>query len=258
MTHPFYSFYHWIQNAPSLLEPGEIIESAANISFPNSMPSGDYQGNHRLGFIYQYLYQHVFFHSPSYTLLEEEIQINSQGRTLGAIDFIVGVDNRIEHWEVAIKFYLLYQGHWYGPNASDRLDKKLMHMINHQLPLSTTSPFLTQYGYSIDRHKLLMQGRLYRNPFDDEPIPSDCAKYVINPSAITGYWCFHHQWPQVTEKLYPLEKHQWASGDRPHSSSALRCLPDGFVHCRSELGDFWFIVPDHWPGEENLHENRVN
>lgn len=247
MTRLFDSFYHWIQQAPSLIAPDEIIASPDDIPFPSNLPSSDYQGNHRLGFIYQYLYQHVFRHSPAYGLLEEEIQINRQGRTLGAIDFIVRRDNCIEHWEVAIKFYLLHQGHWYGPNAKDRLDKKLTHMLEHQLPLSQSEAFRAQYDYPIERHKLLMQGRLYRNPFFDESPPNDCAGRLINPKAMTGFWCFHHQWSQVTEKLYPLEKHQWASGEMSPSAVVLCSPPDGFVHCRSDLGHFWFIVPDDWP-----------
>lgn len=74
-----------------------------------------------------------------------------------------------EHWEVAVKFYLLHQGCWYGPNAEDRLDIKLDHMLNHQLPLSQHPLFIEQHPlWAGASQHLLMQGRLYTNPFSDE------------------------------------------------------------------------------------------
>ena len=83
----------------------------------------DYRGNPRLGFIYQYLSTQLLISSGRYSLELEEFQINdTNGQTLGAIDLILKnhQTNMQEHWEVAIKFYLLHQGIWYG----------LMHTIN--------------------------------------------------------------------------------------------------------------------------------
>ncbi|GAL05455.1 hypothetical protein JCM19237_545 [Photobacterium aphoticum] len=36
----------------------------------------------------------------------------------------------LEHWEVAIKFYLAWEQQWPGPNAKDNLDKKAQRMLS--------------------------------------------------------------------------------------------------------------------------------
>ncbi|TOH24507.1 DUF1853 family protein, partial [Vibrio parahaemolyticus] len=82
--------------------------------------SEEYQGNPRLGFLYQHLCTAALANSEEYEILAEEIQLNdSDGKTIGAIDLILKnrTLDQLEHWEVAIKFYLLHEGVWYGPNA---------------------------------------------------------------------------------------------------------------------------------------------
>ncbi len=113
--------------------------------------------------------------SPRYELVAEEIQLNdATGRTIGAVDLILKdvESNQHEHWEVAIKFYLLHQGVWYAPNAHDQLHKKLERMLNHQLKMSQREEFRQQLPLNSEPSEhLLMQGRLYVNPFSKEPIP---------------------------------------------------------------------------------------
>lgn len=215
----------------------------------------DYQGNSRLGFVYQYVCQQLFHSHPDYQIEAEEIQLQHDGRTLGAIDFIVRhlPTDQQQHWEVAIKFYLLKDGRWYGPNAHDRLDKKLDRMLTHQLQMSQSDAFTARYPEWHDpTPHLLMQGRLYINPFDEQPVPSHCLGYPLNPDRIAGFWCYHHQWKRhLQEKegnlpLYVLNKPQWIIG-RDANSPRLTQLEDRFVHCQDASGRFWFIMPEHWP-----------
>ncbi len=91
-----------------------------------------------------------------------------------------------------------------------------------------------------------MQGRLYTNPFSDEPIPTDCLGYPLNTSQIQGYWCFQREQHLINEPLYQLEKSDWLTG-RKADSEPYTEHADGFVHCQSESGKFWFIVPNQWP-----------
>lgn len=243
-------FYQWIATTPLLFENQVPFASIAHLPTTPLVASDEYSGNPRLGFLYQYLCTKLFETSSQYDVVIEEAQVNDHtGRTLGAIDLILKNNQTMqyEHWEVAIKFYLLHQGVWYGPNAHDQLDKKLDRMLTHQLKMSKTSEFLSRFPdfKDVSEH-LLLQGRLYINPFIDEAIPDQCLGYTLNPSQISGHWCFQSQFNLINEPLYPLDKTHWATGltdfDEPLTLPANR-----FVHAQTKQGKFWFIVPDSWP-----------
>jgi hypothetical protein len=76
-------------------------------------------------------------------VLATNLTVFKERQTLGAFDLIVrGPDGEIEHWELAIKFYLGVSNigdwnDWLGPNQRDRLQKKMNRMMHHQLPLSS-------------------------------------------------------------------------------------------------------------------------
>lgn len=242
-------FYHWVHETPSLFElTSPFVDLQALTIAP--LQQAVYQGNPRLGFIYQHLCTELISNSDKYSLLEEEIQINKEsGQTLGAIDLILHnlESQHKEHWEVAIKFYLLHQGIWYGPNAQDQLDKKLARMLSHQLKMSTSLEFLEQYPHYSDlTEHLLIQGRLYINPFSPETIPKECLGLTLNPSQITGYWCYQSQWKQIGEPLYELAKPLWAIG-LEEFTNPINKPNDRFVHAQTKNGQFWFVVPDSWP-----------
>lgn len=86
-------------------------------------------------------------------------------------------------------------------------------MLSHQLKMSSSKAFKTQFPEweNISEH-LLMQGRLYTNPFDDEAIPKSCLEYQIEQSRIKGYWCYDSQKHLITDKLYVLDKKDWVTG----------------------------------------------
>lgn len=248
-------FTSWIQESRSLVLGHENVATSFPGESSNTAKADDseYSGNPRLGFLYQELCRRLFDCSNQYRVVAEEIQLQQNGRTLGAIDFLV--ENRAslqtEHWEVAIKFYLLKDGYWYGPNAKDRLDKKLKRMLEHQLTMSETEAFQQRFPKlaSVSQH-LLMQGRLYTNPFDTEPVPETCLTLPINQERVTGYWCYQSQFHRITEPLYPLTKPLWAighTGDTRGAYSPVTALPSRFIHCQSQSGQFWFVVPDDWP-----------
>lgn len=250
MTMDLNTLAHWVSTTPTLFQ-GEGVVAARTPFLPN-VPTlkEEYRGNPRLGFLYQHLCSLLFTLNPTYSAVSEEIQLNEAGSTLGSLDFVIKNkrSQRYEHWEVAVKFYLLHQGLWYGPNAQDRLDLKLEHMLNHQLTLSQSAQFSAAYPLwrDVSRH-LLMQGRLYVNPFHDEPVPSECLGYKLNLSQIAGFWCYQSQSHQIDETLFLLEKPQWISGKNEHSARYMASKKPEFVHCQSDSGKFWFIVPDSWP-----------
>ena len=238
----------WIITTPSLLLGSAPIAVFSPFSHPSPSHLAPYTGNRRLGFVYQHLCSVLFQHSEYFGAVHEELQINHQGKTLGAVDFVVETsDKEWQHWEVAIKFYLLHHGYWYGPNAKDRLDKKINHMLERQLPFSHTNEFSASYPqFGKPSQHLLMQGRLYINPFEPEEIPTYCSGISINLDRVVGHWCFQHQQHLIDEPLFLLDKPQWITG-KSEENQSYSMDAKGFVHCQSESGTFWFIVPDDWP-----------
>ncbi|MCK6262180.1 DUF1853 family protein [Vibrio sp. ZSDE26] len=243
-------FYRWVASTPSLFQLQPPFVDFRGIDVSDLSSSEVYDGNRRLGFLYQHLCTKLIENIPDYQVELDEIQINSaSGQTIGAIDLILhNIDTRsYEHWEVAIKFYLLHKGVWYGPNAHDQLDKKLDRMLSHQLKMSSVDEFTQKYdGFGSLSEHLLMQGRLYVNPFSPEPIPTECLGFELNSSQISGYWCYQSQWHLIDVPLYALEKSNWAIGT--DTFDELEEKPkEGFIHAQTKKGKFWFVVPDKWP-----------
>ncbi len=129
----------------------------------------------RLGAYFEFLVARWLSLDERYDVLAHNLAIRQPlaagGReTVGELDFVVR-DNfakRVEHWEVAVKFYLGgvpgSRGAWLGPGLKDRLDRKLDRVLTHQLPLPATAAArapLSDAGLSIDRSRALIKGRLF-------------------------------------------------------------------------------------------------
>ncbi len=242
-------FAHWIQRTPNLFVGEQPVVKLPPLHDKQLLDCCEYQGNTRLGFIYQTLWQRWLEQSPTFEVCESELQLIDNKKTLGEIDFIVKnrINNQFEHWEVAIKFYLLQSDYWYGPNAIDRLDKKFTHMLERQLQHGQSLFFKTRYPqYPNLKLQLMLQGRLYTNPFSDEPIPSHCAGWPLNSSQIDGHWCYKSQLHLVSDTLYFVPKPLWAIG-LTEFNTPITTFPNQPVHCQTQHGKFWFIVPDSWP-----------
>jgi hypothetical protein len=237
----------WItrQSPLFLAEKNPISDNPFSLEMPPI--DSDYDGNMRLGFIYQELCKRLFESHHEFDISAQEIQLFDEKKTIGAIDFLLERQNKIEHWEVAIKFYLLKDGLWYGPDSRDRLDKKLDRMLTHQLKMSETDAFKDRFP-EIGRveKKLFIQGRLYTNPFSPEPIPNECLGYEIQHENILGHWCYSHQVELIEDPIFQLDKIDWITGKIPNHRRYKANL-DYSVHCQTQSGTFWFVVPDTWP-----------
>ena len=208
----------------------------------------DYQGNRRLGFYYQWLWQQLIAAHPDYLLVAEEIQLKWNKQTLGAIDFLVKntITGQLEHWEVAIKFYLAFQNSWPGPNANDNLDKKTARMLEHQLALCDHPAFKQQLAPQFGQpaiKRLIMQGRLFY-PHDKHSSGSGIA---INPDALNGKWCYQSQAPGL--QLKQLSKTHWISPPRYQDLNTYLDTDELSIPTQAVSPDnqVWFVVPDHWP-----------
>lgn len=113
----------------------------------------------RLGLYFESLWCFYWQHINQGRLLLHNHQLTRNGKTLGALDFVIETKNgELVHIEAAAKFFLgnpktdnntpsevvassawhSQTLDWIGPNANDRLAWKLDHMRRHQLPLCSS------------------------------------------------------------------------------------------------------------------------
>ena len=208
---------------------------------------------------------------PDYEFLGTNLQVQQgKGRTLGAFDYILrNQAGEIEHWEAAIKFYLLHgQGEewssWIGPGKRDRLDIKLKRMINHQLPLSATAAgieALQRIGVSgVDRRCAFIKGMFFR-PWNEG---SEGPKNMFEPHRL-GVWVTQADFAEYAAqnpncRYLIREKPDWISDVRCTSNETLtvdKICEQNFKRPRllSQLedhGEHWsektrlFLVPNNW------------
>ncbi len=117
----------------------------------------------------RYFEQLLFFildRDPYYEVLWANQQIvNELGITEGEIDLVIQkVGGEIEHWEIALKYYLQVQAStdhnfYLGPSRKDFLAKKMAKLYEHQLKLGKHTQVVSKFG-SIPS-KLFLKGELY-------------------------------------------------------------------------------------------------
>jgi hypothetical protein len=238
------------------------------------------QGNWRVGIQLECLINFWLEHHPNYALIARNLQVYEGKQTLGAFDYIVRHNHgRIEHWEVAVKFYLRSTTattwpSWVGPNRRDRLDIKLARMRDHQLPLSHSAAgraALAKVGVdTAPIHVAWIKGLLF-NPYT-APVLSPPHAGTNTPS---GIWVEIRQQRHFTarypgHKWYLREKPDWLGNAREPSA---RCLDHETWINRTALGinsrpEMWslmalaeqdiyqeaariFLVPDGWSPDLN-------
>lgn len=133
----------------------------------NPQPLSDFLAqhkNHRLGYYFEYLLlfwlQDKDFHP--FELIKHRATLFEGKTTIGELDFLLKnkATGKIEHWEVAIKFYL---GHpplndalnWLGANDNDSFGRKLEHLAQKQFR------YACYQEYQIGQRCLVVKGRLF-------------------------------------------------------------------------------------------------
>lgn len=199
-------------------------------------------GQRRLGQYFESLWHFYLLDSPRFQLIAHNWQQVEQGITLGAFDFILW-DNRlkrIEHWEIAVKFYLITApnepfGHALGTNPCDKLRQKLEHMTQRQLPLSqkpTIANKLRQQGLDPEHHRLILKGRLY--------YPRHCRQ-LLCPEGERGEWGYQ----PPADDFRAQHKRSWFTGHSPSDVQATG-------HCYlGDKGNWYFYMAQDWPGNKD-------
>lgn len=171
----------------------------------------------------------------AYELIGHSLQQREGRNTLGELDFLLKntETKRIEHWEVALKYYLAeadYQlPHWFGLNRTDTLSKKLQHFTNKQFQFKQVN------DHVIEDHFAVMKGQLYLPQQLAHPVPT-----WINPQRRTGIWghC-------ILPDYYRLQRHEWICPHVCPSSSPAQWWTNGLYHHTKLLQDYMFRIDNN-------------
>lgn len=191
----------------------------------------------RLGFYFEALWHFFLLDSPRFQVLAHNWQQVIDGTTLGAFDFLVWDHTlqRIEHWELAVKFYLISQAHHafdhaFGLNTRDKLRRKHQHMLNHQLQLSQypeVSARLLQQQLMPQQARLILKGRLY--------YPAQCQTFISEHSE-RGIWGI----APPAANFIPQQKLGWLTGNKPSAQINAR------QNYLDEQGNWYIQVDEAW------------
>ncbi|MFZ6689007.1 DUF1853 family protein [Undibacterium sp. SXout11W] len=186
----------WLLTSPHLLHPGAPIWNGANIApvLPDApalrgflraldldpVPLHAALMKHptkRLGLYAETLL--AFFFEQFCDLYAHGLQIHDDNaRTIGEFDFLVQAGQSVSHWELATKFYLLFQDDesavdgahanlfdYLGPNLADTLGAKMHKIVYQQLRLSAHPQALARLPLPVASAQALIKGWLfYRDP----------------------------------------------------------------------------------------------
>ncbi|MPW43757.1 DUF1853 family protein [Acinetobacter guerrae] len=175
----------------------------------------------RLGLRFEYLLwfwlQDYEYHS--YQLLGHSIQKIQGAKTLGELDFVVlNTDtSEIEHWEVALKYYLgeadFSLPYWFGLNRDDTLSKKLNHFTQRQFQFKQIEHYLIHKRYAV------LKGQLY---LPETASATDPNLNWIQPQRRVGTWG-----NQIKKGYYRLTRHEWICPNYFASSAEARWWTNG-------------------------------
>lgn len=234
----------------------------------------------RLGLYYERLWQFALQQAPGVELMAANLPIRTAGHTLGELDILLRDAQGVHHLELAIKLYLgpttansKDPAHWLGPGCHDRLDRKLAHLSDHQLPICARAESREVLA-KLDIEQLSAQMWLAGYLFYPWPGGQVTPPQGAHPQHMRGQWLHRRDWPAFVEQSpsgcwQPLPRHAWLAPARCSDEAcwsaqrlnswlqALEPLAPAQLLVRLVQGSdgHWeeasrvFLVADGWPNE---------
>ncbi|MGF6749797.1 DUF1853 family protein [Paraburkholderia sp. MM5482-R1] len=233
----------------------------------------------RLGRYAERLLGFFLRHGPATQLIAAGVPLRHAGLTLGECDFLVRTRQGARlHWELAVKCYLhagdangaeaARLADYVGPNLKDRLDLKLAHLLDHQLPLSAREEFASTGYAGAWTPQMFVKGWLF---YRHGEMPTDPAE--LDPAHGRGWWVTHRDWPAFAcahahrwrvlarlEWLAPQYRTQAGADDTCYVDANTLAAQISPQHGPTMVAGFiedntgrvlersrGFIVPDDWP-----------
>ena len=192
----------------------------------------------RLGLRFEHLFwfwlQDAKYHQ--YQLLGHSIQIIEGKHTIGELDFLVRnlETNCIEHWEVALKFYLaevnLLLPHWYGLNRSDTLLRKLNHFTQKQFQFEQVLQHEIQKRFAILKGQLYVPEQINHILHHLNALPN-----WINSSRRIGQWG-----NSSLKRYYRVQRQEWICPNLEQSSRDATYWQNGLYRNFATQADYMF------------------
>ncbi|MBR9884317.1 MAG: DUF1853 family protein [Oceanospirillales bacterium] len=279
-THPqrLQAELEWLIDTPDLLLPPAKLQRPTEIDWCNRqcIEKIDYQPRWRLGEHFENIVYHHLKRNVYVSDIKRNIQIKDGRRTLGEFDFLVQMNQRWLHLEVALKLYLLDGSdesldHYIGTRRDDCLAAKWQRMLGHQIELARQPEALltlAELGVTQPMDSALwVKGWLFYHPLRPLTAHQACA---INPSHLRGWWITHSELVliQKPNTFYMLVRKPdwllpaWMLATPALSFSELQAQlyeerGANLVVAVVKRGNNWeecsrgFVVADSWPQEDN-------
>lgn len=215
----------------------------------------------KLGRYFEHLMQSWIQSEPSLTCLAANLPVRVGGKTLGEFDLIVDNAGAIEHWEVAVKFYMAIgdsndMNQWFGPNPTDTLSQKYERMKTHQLVLSTlpdAQTLLAEQNWQVEKVRSLVKGRLF-HPFDRFESGDIALPKGVNPKHEKGWWISATDFSSRREFKDSLFKRL----PKSHWLAPLRCEDSGARYNFEELKTAIFAQDEDEQHSGTMHVAEVD
>ena len=234
-----------------------------------------------MGRYFEQLFFFAIQHDSEYELLEENRQIFEGKITRGELDLILR-NNRsgaIEHWEIALKFYLQIQNntqpkYMLGPSTRDNLGKKLEKLLGAQIPLSKIAEI--QNDYPGLEPKLMVKG-IFFYPWQQNWTLSA----GLSEDHLKGAWLSQEALASLSdssESWLLREKPNWIGGLQLKDAKTLLSISEIKTLCHEAFSEekgpqfisrfrqkdgIWleeshfFICPNQWPEDSREQEYRA-
>ena len=168
------------------------------------------------------------------------IQIIDGARTTGELDFLIKntETNQVEHWEVALKYYLgetdLSLTTWYGLNRTDTLNRKLKHFTHKQFQ------FQHALNTDIQARFAVLKGQLFLPLTNGFTAADALNQYALpdwlNPDRRLGTW--GNIIPKADLNYYRLQRQEWICPNAEVSSQNAHWWTNG-LYLQNQNNQFY-------------------